>query len=113
MCEWLWYYQWHDDCWDSEWIHDCSACPIAVQCEVCSQKWFTEWYIISLPRVLAALWHPYYYFDDEIKKYYDSWIQDRIICERKLINEDKTGATLFDQSDETIEAIGKLLWYNE
>ena len=74
------------------------------------------WHPVSLARVLTAL---SYISAKVYLTQYEEGYKTKIETEewdkfyRQLINEDKTDASLFDQSDETIEAIGKLLWYNK
>ena len=66
----------------------------------------------TLPRVLTALgenriysrWNICYIWRDWLTTYFTK------ICKRKLLNEDWTDATLFDQSQDTITAIWNLLW---
>jgi len=65
------------------------------------------WRPPTLPRVLNALWWSFW----ESKWYiFDQW---REHCERKLLNEDWTDATLRDQSEETQDTISLLLWIKQ
>ena len=74
------------------------------------------WLPPTLPRVLQALrW--YLYIRDDLPKVRTLYLsyadnQNRE-AERKILNEDMTDATLFDQSEETQKAIALLLWYKD
>lgn len=86
--------------------------PISQEISMRDTKYY---YPISLSRVLTAL--------GESKSYSNWYILDRgrdwfcsyfkKVCKRKLLNEDWTDATLFDQSQETITAIWVLLWWKD
>lgn len=73
-------------------------------------------YIIWLPptlsRVLTALWENRIYSRWNICYIWRDWLTTYFtkICKRKLLNEDGTDATLFDQSEETQKAIAILFW---
>lgn len=69
------------------------------------------WLPPTLSRVLSALGDDYFFQSNAIYTY---WLWGQVVfkCERKLLNSNKTDATLFDQSEETILSIAKLLWYN-
>lgn len=82
--------------------------PISQEISLRDIKYY---YPISLPRLLTAL-------EKNISislNYYAwviiSWKGERI--NRKLLNEDKSDASLFDQSPETITAIWVLLWWKD
>lgn len=73
-------------------------------------KWeYQEWYYpISLSRVLSALGHWYWYdFSNQMIMFMKDSFIDGIYW--YLLKEDKSDAMLDDQSDETIEALHKLL----
>ena len=67
----------------------------------------------TLARVLNALWDEYFFDNIILKKtdWDEDWqiIDTDRICERKLLNEDWTDATLRDQSEETQEKIYSLM----
>lgn len=70
----------------------------------------------TLPRVLTALGGGYIAWDWHISIWeWDVCWNSRVnnICDRQLLNEDKTDATLFDQKESTILSVAKLLWYKE
>ena len=74
-----------------------------------------DWYEIiwlppTLPRVMTALWNDYRYQSGEIM-----WPAgyDFIVGERKLLNDDNTECTLFDQPQDTQDSITALLWRKE
>lgn len=70
------------------------------------------WLPPTLPRVLSALGDRYLYGGWSINTYRDPKMKssrDTVICYRKLLNDDKSDATLRDQSEDTQKAIWKLL----
>lgn len=79
-----------------------------------------SWFPISLSRVLTALWECFYYDWNIYIEEFDtpllsnaSFLTKKRICDRKLLNEDWTDCNLFQQSQDTITAIGVLLWYKD
>lgn len=91
--------------------------PISQEISMRDTKYY---YPISLSRVLTALGDEYH--RGKIKDHYWEriWIIHTsqywaVICSarRKLLNEDKSEASLFDQSQDTITAIWVLLWYKD
>lgn len=82
---------------------------------VVNNYYYTKWKIIWLPptfsRVLAALYGIAFWYDRLTDAIY--WINERYekytICDWKLLNEDWSDTNLFDQSEETQDAIYNLL----
>lgn len=77
------------------------------------------WLPPTLSRVLTALWEDYWYNNHKSMIYETSEIIQDLesnnfdisinkICKRKLLKDDKTEATLFDQDEETQKTIAKL-----
>lgn len=76
-------------------------------------KYSDEWWwvcVFSLSRVISALDDAYWYNDEYWCIFWIDMRYERYtICERKLLNEDNSDCMLDDQSEETIEALHKLL----
>ena len=81
--------------------------------------WDYDYPIIWLPptlaRVLNALGSEFYCRNwiRHAEKISNNYENRTYICQRKLLNEDWTDATLFDQSEETQLAIALLLWWKD
>jgi len=69
------------------------------------------WHPISLSRVVSALWRDYEIWPWTVKWHIAiwDWINKKLICSRKLINEDWSDAMLEDQSDQTIYSLYNLI----
>ena len=68
---------------------------------------------IWLARVLSALGNLFYFKYRFIFKMETYMENEYKLCERTLLNEDKTEATLFDQSEDCKKTIYKLLWWED
>lgn len=69
------------------------------------------WLPPTLSRVLTALWNEYCMLDYwSIRNKTNAY---RKVWDRKHLNEDKSEASLFDQSQDTITAIWVLLWWTD
>lgn len=73
-------------------------------------------YIIWLPptlsRVLNGLGNWFIYYDKMLKeRQIDDDMRFEQKCMRKLINEDWSDCTLFEQSEQTIKMIAEIMWY--
>ena len=69
------------------------------------------WLPPCLARVLNGLWQNYFYRSWRL--WYRIDRDSHHYCNWKLLNPDWSPATLFDQSDETINAIAKEMWYSQ
>lgn len=75
-------------------------------------KWKIIWLPPSLPRVLNGLGDNYMYVPCWCIYSILAYALDKDqLCDRKLLNDDWSDATLFDQSEEIITAIAREMWY--
>jgi hypothetical protein len=112
----------HDNQFDSvEWrysFEDFKKCWIDLPKQV-NNNWhpydYLSYSIIGLPptleRTLVALGKDYYYIANTLQ-YFD-WNSPTYICDRKLLNDNWTPASLFDQDEETQNKIAEILWYKD
>lgn len=69
----------------------------------------------TLSRVLTAFGIEFYFWNGirHSEKISNNYENRKYICDRKLLNEDNTDCTLFDQSPETQRAMALLLWWKD
>ena len=68
----------------------------------------------SLARLLTALWPEFYCWNWiwHAEKISNNYENRKYVCQRKLLKDSWEDATLFDQSEETQNAIALLMWRN-